>query len=251
MIRIFNRIYPTPSYPNGTSFAMYTGLDWESRASNVLAFKKHIKDHLRRIQLGSCCYCRRPLGDHSGAHIEHFIEKAVFPSFTFEVRNLALSCPTCNYSKAAFTKRVNGRVQRFSSSRARRTHQISLVLHGQNVQSHSLPTGGIHYRWVHPHFDFYRQHIDLRRGWIFQPISKKGARTISGLKLNAIVHIENRAMIERMMRRSGPISLAVGALSELLDSHTIDQVCSALAKAVRERRALRSSVHETSDAEAE
>ena len=65
------------------------------------SIKENIVAHLRIQQNNTCCYCKYQLGfDIKQVDIEHIVPKSEYEQFTFENRNLALSCPPCNTKKS-------------------------------------------------------------------------------------------------------------------------------------------------------
>ena len=58
-----------------------------------------IRDALRRMYRGFCCYCEGRIKDVSFDHIEHRKPKRKFPADTFSWDNLHLTCPKCNIVK--------------------------------------------------------------------------------------------------------------------------------------------------------
>src|SRR5690606_12318514 len=49
-----------------------------------------------------CAYCGLPLNRTSGPQIDHIAPKSIYPEYTFEAKNLILSCSLCNgFSKKA------------------------------------------------------------------------------------------------------------------------------------------------------
>ncbi len=59
------------------------------------AHKQEIQQCLEKMQGSRCAYCEGPLDD-LGRHIEHFRQKHVFPTLTFDWRNLYWSCDQTN-----------------------------------------------------------------------------------------------------------------------------------------------------------
>lgn len=192
----FELIAPTPSYPNGITKAMLLGKRWENSSGRVAAFKKHLKEQLRLIQGGRCAYCRRLLGLVSDTDIEHIVEKALFSDFTYEVYNLALSCSECNSAKNLHSQ--------YLKKKLKLTNNVAPFLSSPIAAGSAYPSTPNSYRWVHPHFDEYSQHILISKGWIYKNRSPKGARQIRFLKFNRIGKIEKNFRLERLKARKGP-----------------------------------------------
>ncbi len=233
----FQSIHPAPLYPAGLDATALSIYAWASKAADVVTFKQCLKSDLRKVQLGRCCYCRRMLPDSMATHIEHIVEKSVHPEFTFEIRNLALSCVTCNSRKNAHFLRLCGALSKRASKKA--TSKVAVrrcpTLSASIPTRSPFPVVPSAYRWVHPHFDQYSAHITVQRGWFFSAVSGKGFRTVRGLELNALAQLERRALEERMTARTGGLALIVGALGELNDNQARD-VCIAVARELRRRR---------------
>lgn len=232
----FEKIEPTPHYPDGYDCASYKGLKWESKATGVVAFKVEIKKLLRATQVGRCCYCRRRMGDIQDVHIEHFIEKSAFPDFSFDPHNLSLSCSTCNTQKNAIYRRISARFSRTASRVAQRDVVVkrcpSLAgLYCKNILDES------EYRWFHPHLDNFSDHVAIRKNWIFVPKSIKGRRCIRSLNLNKLYSLEERAAAERLAGKRGSLAFATCALSELSEL-TAPTMYTIVVNEIRRRRKL-------------
>lgn len=234
----FDLIAPTPAYPSGVSAASLNTVAWTSRANAVVAFKEHVWASLYKAQVGRCCFCRRTMMDKTGAHLEHFVDKGQYASFTFEIRNLALSCPTCNVRKNGRFAALAGRLQREAKRSGRALVPRCPVLTTELVPGAPFPTGANDFRWVNPHVDAYSTHIDWSKGWVFHGKTKKGLRTIRGVRLNEIAALEKRAMSSRLTSQGGLLSFAVGAIAEL-NTHTAKDVGYAVGREIARRRALR------------
>lgn len=235
----FERVNPTPGYPDGYNASSYTGVKWESQSKAVIEFKKGVKDALRIAQVGRCCYCRRPLGDIQDTHLEHFIEKSAFSKFTFEPQNLALSCSTCNSQKSAVFRKISSRLSKSISLIAGRKVEIKRcpVLNRYNCRNISNTS---EYRWPHPHLDDFSEHISIRKNWVFTPKTAKGKRCIRSLKLNALYSLERRAAAERLAGQRGRLAFIATAVSET-SQFTAPQVASLIANEIRRRRMLNSA----------
>lgn len=233
----FERIDPTPTYPATASAVALTGLKWESKSKVVRDFKEYLKPELRKIQHGRCCFCRRLLYDDYAAHLEHFVDKDQYSQFTFEIRNLALACGTCN-------SRKNGHFLSIKAKRERESKRNGLVFTPRcPVLASELPLGSQFpnneqaFRWVNPHIDTFSSHIQLSKGWIFLGKTRKGSRTIRGVGLNDIGKIEQRALSERLETRGGKLSLLVGAIAEL-DHYRAKDVAAAVVRVISRRRGI-------------
>jgi uncharacterized protein (TIGR02646 family) len=231
----FENIVTAPAYPPGVSASHLAGLDWGSQALVVLQFKTAIKRDLREAQVGRCCYCRRVLFDDIATHIEHFIEKAQYAEFTFEIQNLALSCGTCNTQKNGRNKSLAALLKKRADREGKVLRPRCQTLCRDFAPGSPLPSDSLSYRWVHPHFDRYSVNIQISKGWVFVGKTFKGTRTIRGANLNALALIERRALSERLTTRGGMLSLLVGLIAEL-DRHRAREVAVAVVKVLRRRR---------------
>ncbi len=234
----FELISPTPDYPEGVTAASLITIAWTSKARAVVTFKRHVWDALYEAQVGRCCFCRRTMMDKTGAHLEHFVDKSQYSSFTFEVRNLALSCPTCNLRKNGRFAALVGKLKREAKRSGKAFVPRCPVLTTELVPGAPFPTKGSDFRWVNPHVDTYSMHIGLSKGWVFHGKTKKGLRTIRGTRLNEIVELEKRAMASRLTSPSSFLSFAVGAIAEL-NTNTAKDVGYAVGKEIARRLALK------------
>ena len=136
------------------NFTVHT--DWEKDCFQEI--KDNIRDHLRPEQGNKCCYCKRELGyDIKDVDIEHIIPKSKYPKFTFEPKNLALSCPGCNTIKGddeVLKKKI-----------------VFYPKHSKNTLI------------IHAHYDEYDKHIEIHEGLLFEAITKKGSHTITTCEL--------------------------------------------------------------------
>lgn len=167
--------------------------DWDKNIFNAL--KGNIRDTLRPEQDNKCCYCKRELGhDIKEVDIEHIIPKATYSAFTFEPKNLALSCPACNTIKGD-----------------KPTINKKIVRHPNHSKHHTI---------IHAHYDDYSQHILIHNGCVFEPISKKGSHTITVCELFRLKLVEKKAKatIMKNSKESELISLIMNASQEELTS---------------------------------
>ncbi|GAB2643693.1 HNH endonuclease [Psychrobacter pocilloporae] len=139
--------------------------DWEKVVFDDI--KKNIVDHLRQQQGNTCCYCKYQLGyDIKQVDIEHIVPKSKYEKFTFNGKNLALSCPACNTIKS--TKEVLKK---------------TVVRYPQNSN---------HFRIIHAHYDNYSEHIDIVNKCIFVARTSKGSETITFCNLFRLSVIEEK-----------------------------------------------------------
>ncbi|WP_323923947.1 HNH endonuclease family protein [Aeromonas veronii] len=233
----FEKIFPTPIVLAQTLVAL-NSYTWNSGANVVINFKGNLKVALRKAQCGRCCFCRRQLYDDYATHLEHFLDKESFNEYRFEVFNLALSCGTCNGKK-------NGTFSTWSKNNRRAVanfigpttpSRLSPFLNGPLSPNAQYPNQPAAFSWVHPHFHLYSEHISISRGWVFKYLTNEGKNTIDGVKLNDVGEIERRALAEKLENRGSRLSKLVCAMSEL-EFHRASDVGTALAKAIRRKRA--------------
>jgi len=133
--------------------------DWTNRKFDE--FRSNLIADLRVKQNNKCCYCKWDLGfDIKNVDIEHIIPKSIYSQFTFNPKNLALSCPGCNTSKG--TKNVLHKpIKQYTRS-------------GSNIMI------------VHAHFDDYEECIEIHEGAIYEALDDdgKGCDTIKICKLH-------------------------------------------------------------------
>lgn len=231
----FERIAPAPTYVIGTSRAALLGREWGDQSVVVETFKATLKSELRALQKGRCCFCRRVLFDDYATHLEHFVEKAQYAQYTFEVQNLALSCGTCNIQKNAQNRSLLAYLKARAKRGGKAVTPRCQTLTNELSPGTPFPLTAASYRWVHPYFDDYSNNILIERGWIFVGKTVKGVRTIRGVRLNALALVERRALMERLESRGGRLAMLVGAIAEL-NQHRATEVGTALAKVLRRRR---------------
>jgi uncharacterized protein (TIGR02646 family) len=183
-LNILNADYPvTPS-------------DWNK--DKYTQVKARIISHLRNQQENLCCYCKNPLGyDLKQVDIEHIIPKSTHVQFTFEPKNLALSCPSCNTKKS--TKNVLARTIR----KYPKDHEKFLI--------------------VHPHFSNYSDHICLLGGIIYSGKDQRGNNTIGICELTRPGLARNNALktIEQSMN---PLELDVEIIRTCDDATMINEI---------------------------
>jgi hypothetical protein len=224
----FENIIPTPPLPPGVTSAQLASLRRKSKAAAAKAFRTHIKTELRLAQRARCCHCRRPLGLVPDTDIEHLVERAVVAHFDYAIQNLAISCSFCNGAKNDSFMALSKRIHSGDPLRPWTAPAVGVAL----AVGCPLPTAPADYRWVHPHFDAFSDHIVIHKGWIYEWLTGKGRRSVRGLRLNEVFNIERRLRQERLMGRRGPLSLIVGVVAEL-DRATAVQVIADLAQAIR------------------
>jgi hypothetical protein len=138
------------------------------------ALKSKIKSYLLLKALHCCCYCRRSMQQWHGLTIdvEHVLPKRKFPKYTFELRNLNVSCKRCNMGI--------------------KLEDTSFYL-GSSIEGN--PFQSALYRFVHSNLDSVSQHLrivfvqldtKLLVKYLIPGDSAKGAETYRFFKLKDI-----------------------------------------------------------------
>ncbi len=109
-----------------------------TRKNLVTKFKANLKNHLYRIaQTGHCCYCGSDLASHQRTYdVEHIIAKDNKSTVVFHLKNLALSCGTCNNKK-----------------------KVKPVTKKSGVDPDNVFMDSDKYILVHPHLDSWEDHL--------------------------------------------------------------------------------------------
>ncbi|WP_375103314.1 hypothetical protein ACDZ28_27600 [Paenibacillus sp. RS8] len=137
-------------------------LDSEDWNKNIFfQLKKRMRNYLINLNDKKCYYCKTKLKlGTSLIPIEHILDKSNNPRFTFEPKNLTISCQACNTNKG-------------------KTNTLHVHL---NVNE-EYPDCGESFNIVHAYFDTYSQHIDIESGVFFVALNEKGMKTIEICKL--------------------------------------------------------------------
>jgi uncharacterized protein (TIGR02646 family) len=233
----YENISPTPEYPEGICLNSLRGSGWDSKSAKVQKFKEHVKEKFRESQRGRCAFCRRQLGDIRDTHLEHFIEKAAYPDFTFVITNLALTCSTCNGRKEDERKRLLKTLRVRAKRRGRVIGDIRLTPAVFGTITDEMPRLA-QYRWIHPHFDVYSKNVSIKKDWIYVPCSLKGYRTVRSLRLNELASMERIARRERLLSKKGLVALLGTAIFAESENATIKTIFSDLSYAIKEQRKL-------------
>lgn len=181
-------------------------------------FKDILKERLRARQKDRCCYCRRLLRYDKGVvEIEHIVDKGSskgkYKRFTFEIKNLALSCKDCNNAKG-----------------------VKNVLASPLTKTAPYPTRAADYVWVHPHFHKYSEHIIIHAAWVYEALggSKEGLAVIQKCFLDklALKERENRKLIvNSAVDLRDAIRLALGVVGDV----GLDTLCRELGTALAKK----------------
>lgn len=162
---------PNTEFPRGTS-------------TKREKLKKKLKEQLLILQNNYCAYCGRNfnLVTNSKIHRDHILPKSMerYRKFTFESKNIVLSCDTCN---GLDTKKANDYVTTYND-------------HYE----------GINTSIVHPHLDNIEEHVFLDN--TFEAVvvnnSAKGIATIREFNLNSESNLVSRGAF--MVLNETPIS---------------------------------------------
>jgi hypothetical protein len=185
--------------------ALY-GYDWSH--SNFDWYKVLLHKRLRVRQNNRCCYCRRALLFNRGlVEIEHIIDKGSktsrYSRFTFEPKNLALSCKDCNNNKG-------------------RKAVLNIAL--KNAAPYPNKTGS--YIWVHPHLHAYSDHILIHTGWVYE--AKNGSPEGIRLIKNCMLHkLQGKESSNRMVIVEGAANYrqAILQAAAYADEAGLENIC--------------------------
>lgn len=232
----FQKIHPTPVHVKGVTAATLAKYSWSDRFAAVIKFKKKLKGDLRSLQLAQCCFCRRQFSDDGTVHIEHFVDKSIYGAYTFEIQNLALACGTCNGAKNGHTLHISARLEKRAVRHGKAYLPRCPALASVLTAGLPYPAIATSFRWVHPHFDNFSDHIELARGWVYARVTLKGYRTIRSTKLNQIAALEKRAAEERMAARGDDVMSALAAQFPELTDEEMRDAAAILAEKIHQRR---------------
>lgn len=167
--------------------------DWEK--SVFSSIKKKLIEHLRVEQDNECCYCKKELGfDIKDVDIEHIVPKSEYERFTFNNKNLALSCPACNTKKS--TKQVlNGNCNKYPRSKN------AFIIN-------------------HAHYDNYSENISILEDCIYVANSTKGCNTISCCELFRYQLVEENA--KKYYSKKSPLSILTERIRNASESDAND-----------------------------
>ncbi|OTP75923.1 hypothetical protein PAMC26510_12335 [Caballeronia sordidicola] len=131
------------------------------------------------------------------------LEKHVYSDFSYRRQNLALSCSICNTAKN----------KRFAELKQTRSPSITLAHHAQFGMDGLFPADNTCYRWVHPHFHAYEQHVTILKGWVYRAKTPVGSQMIDDCEFRNLAKIEARNRLARLAMTKGP-GLILAALAE-------------------------------------
>lgn len=169
-------------------------------AEEAAALKKRIKNHFLANGVPCCCYCRLSMSPWHKITIdtEHVLPKQRFPQYTFDLRNLNISCKRCNME-------IKG---------ADITFYVGLANEANPFRSEL-------YSFVHPNLDKLDDHLQILSVQIgakllisYFPQSPKGQFTFEYFELNEI-------QTDSFSRGQG---VAVETPSETLPAEIIQQL---------------------------
>lgn len=145
---------------------------WNGNGPVRLALRRAIKKHYLVEQAYHCVYCYRHRQDYHGAawDIDHIVPKSIYPQFTYEPLNLAISCKDCNVKKG----------------------NKSVLCEGVLAQE-AYPSASHNFLIIHPHFDNFYDHISVeyteKNEVLHKPKTKKGVETFRICGLNRFSEI--------------------------------------------------------------
>lgn len=114
---------------------------WNEKVTELAPLRLNLRKHYLKEQKNRCCYCKMLKQEKHGStwDVEHIVPKALFPNFLFEKYNLSLSCKECNDAKSNKSVFVK--------------NQTNLTCYPLTSEKYSI---------IHPHFDKYSEHMDIR-----------------------------------------------------------------------------------------
>ena len=144
---------------------------------NIINIKRKIADSQLALLNNACTYCGSKFGIQSDDELDHFINKARKPEFTFEIQNLFVSCHKCNFPTRKGQRKTFWRYNpKYTKCR---------------------------FKIVHPHFDNVDKHFEYRvmnnnqnqnqLVITINPLTRKARKTISFFGLNEPGMVEYRA----------------------------------------------------------
>lgn len=185
-----------------------TSRKWNVKRVNIVKLRKQ----LLVAQGYKCVYCRRPIVLDEVGHrdIDHILPKSKNPEkdfdlptsqkneydhrrhtggyadFMYRAKNLALTCKMCNATKGSFDP-----------------------LFDRTIIPAALPTGKNAYKWVHPYYDTYGDHIRVLEGFVYQAITpEQGKYVISACGLDTLKGLTAR-ILDAMLLNSKDFSRAL------------------------------------------
>lgn len=143
--------------------------------ADIKRLKRKIADSQLILLDNTCTYCGSKFGIQSDDELDHFINKARKPEFTFEIQNLFVSCHKCNFPTRKGQRKTFWRDnKKYAKCR---------------------------FKIVHPHFDNVDRHFEYRimnnnQNQLIitiNPLTRKARKTISFFGLNEPGMVEHRA----------------------------------------------------------
>lgn len=124
---------------------MYDGKDhnfWNQECNEILELKKLIRSHYLKETNNTCFYCKHQIPSQHGRYwdIDHILPKSLYSKFLFHPENLIISCVDCNSAKGN-----------------KNPHK------SRNTNVKNLPKGPDKYIFIHPFYDSYEDHIQIKR----------------------------------------------------------------------------------------
>lgn len=115
---------------------------WDNTNEPMTSIRKKIREHFLSAQNYQCCYCKMTKQEDHGLtwDVEHILPKILYPKFTFEPLNLAVSCKECNRSK----------------------WNNDIVIDSSKLNERYLSTS-TNISIIHPHLDRYEDHLQVVR----------------------------------------------------------------------------------------
>lgn len=170
---------------------------WGRQTNSIKAFKKAVKDHGMHVQKGKCVWCEAKVG-HRGrrsAHRDHVAPKDLYPHWTFEAKNIILSCEYCN------------------------GFQVKKAL--DTIKVRAADYSKCKFWIVHPYLDDPERHIGFimkKDRVVIKGLSQKGIWTVRELRLQSATATAARALdivIDRAKLSAQDLSLIRQAMEAL------------------------------------
>ncbi|MCH7295825.1 HNH endonuclease [Acinetobacter higginsii] len=145
---------------------------WNQECSEILELKRFIRSHFLNQTNNTCFYCKHQIPSQHGRYwdIDHILPKSLYSNFLFESENLIVSCVDCNSAKGN-----------------KNPHK------SKNTKVKKLPKGSDKYTFIHPFYDNYDDHIQIKKTahsnhHFLLKKTEKGSQTIDFCNLNRFIH---------------------------------------------------------------
>lgn len=190
------------------------GAIWSTGSPIIQAYRSRLLE----LQNNRCAYCLTPIEstangfvelDHilpkqsSGKNVQRrssnaFKDRRVtngHSKFTFEPKNLVVTCRACNSAKQSFDPHADRQVT------------LNHYPNGKNIDQIII--------WYHPHFHYYGAHIIRNKEWTYSKVSDQGDYTIRACKLHLPKEIQKRFQLRAdvALDHSPNVTVAINSLA--------------------------------------